>query len=115
MVNNMKKYWDGENWLVVEKCKYMKKYYLGNKLHRKNGPAIIWYYKNRQIFKKIYFKNGKYHREDIPAIIHYDKNGNISEERYYFNGNEINQEDINFYFPVDSKEKKFLFNLKYGE
>ena len=63
-----------------------KYYYLNNKIHKENGPALIYYYDNGNIEGKIYYLNDKRHREDGPAIIWYYNNGDIESEEYYLNG-----------------------------
>ena len=45
------------------------------------------YYKNGNISSERYLKNNKLHREDGPVLIRYYQNGNIYEEKYYENGN----------------------------
>ena len=42
-----------------------KRYYINNKLHREDGPAIE--YANDD---KFWYKNGMMHREDGPAIVY---------------------------------------------
>ena len=54
-------------------------YYLNGKLHREDGPAVIWPTGNVE-----YYLNGKCHREDGPAII------NPSGKIFYY----INDKDI---------------------
>ena len=39
-------------------------WYKKGKLHREDGPAIIW-----SSGRKDWYKDGKYHREDGPAVI----------------------------------------------
>ena len=51
-------------------------YYSGRKLHRKNGPAIIWPDGSKQ-----YYVNGMLHREDGPAII-----SSLGFNYYYIHG-----------------------------
>ena len=62
-----------------------KIFYLNGKLHREDGPAIIYYYDNGQILSEHYFLNGKHHREDGHTIIYYYQNGKIEREFYYLN------------------------------
>ena len=90
-------------------------YHQNGLCYRCDGPAIIYYYPSGFISRKDYYYNNSCHKWNGPAVIFYDKNGNISQEDYYFNGNRIKDEDINFCFPVDSKEKKFYINLKYEQ
>ena len=136
-------YWDGENWLEFHENNNSKMYILNEQLHRENGPAVIYYFKNGKIQVEIYLKNdqlhrengpakiryniignieekhyyqnGKRHREDGPAIIHYNIIGNIEEKHYYQNGTKIILEDLSFKFPIDTDEKKLYMKLKYGD
>jgi len=67
-----------------------------NKIHRENDlPAEIWYCKDRFIYRKIWYQNGKMHRVDGPAMIwyHSNSNGNIEEEYWYLNGEEYTEEN----------------------
>ena len=57
------------------------RYYLNDKLHRKNGPAVI--YKNGD--KRWYNQNGKYH--DGPAIEWAD-----GTKEWYLNGKELSSD-----------------------
>jgi len=61
-------------------------FYYNNKLHRKNNPTVIHYYKSENIFEEYYCINNRYHRKDGPAIIQYYNNGNISGKYYYIDG-----------------------------
>ena len=111
----IKYYWDGENWLIVSKNKYLIKYYFDNKLHRSDGPACIGYYNDGSIGMEQYYVNGLRHRIDGSAIIEYYKNGNIKKEKYFFNGIIFNLDELSFQLPIDSEEKKFMLKLKYGD
>jgi hypothetical protein len=64
-----------------------------NEYHREDGPAVIEYYKNRNIKYEDYYLNGKQHREDGPAGITYYENGNIFYEAYYLNNIEYSKQD----------------------
>lgn len=71
-------------------------FYLENgKLHRTNGPAII--YKNNDIFSDCigWHNNGKLHRTDGPAIIRYSCSAN-KDYNWYLYGKLITQEKFNF-------------------
>ena len=162
-------YWDGENYLYVEKTHDTISYYLNrilhrndgpakieynndgniskeeywinNEIYRENGPSVIYYFKDGSIFNEIYFKNNEIHRENKPARIFYYENGlvfleenlynglfhkidgpaviwyyhdNNNLKQYYFNGIEFEPDKLPFELPIDTKEKEFLFNLKYG-
>lgn len=69
-----------------------KIYYINNKRHRENGPAVINYKfiegKNR-IAEKWYYINDKCHRIDGPAGIDYEfiaGENRIIKKWYYING-----------------------------
>ena len=136
-------YWDGENWLTTILSYGFRLYYLNDikhredgpaeiwydkdgsiekisyykngKFHRKNGPASIYYYKNGYLTQKEYFFNGKRHREDGPSFIRYYRNNSIEKKEYWFNNIKFDPDDLPFELPIDTKEKQFLFNLKYGD
>jgi len=48
--------------------KKYEKWYLNNKFHREDGPAIQDWYKNGQKMYEKWCLNDKFHREDGPAI-----------------------------------------------
>jgi hypothetical protein len=52
------------------------------------------YYDNdkKNIHYEYYFRDNRIHREDGPAVIFYYEDGNIESEEYYYNGERI--EDI---------------------
>ena len=135
-------YWDGENWLEkIKNYKIIYKlndkmhrkdgpaviyyfdngkiqseiYYYNNKFHRNNGPALIEYYFNEKIQSERYLQNSKRHRTDGPASIEYYINGSIKLEEYYINGIEITSKDLPFELPLDTEEKELYFKLKYGK
>ena len=142
MVNNMENYWDGENWLTVKKDDDIIEYLNNGELHRKDGPASIFYNTNGYISIKEYHYNGKLHRENGPSLIHYKDDGTILDEYFYindkrhrkdgpavifyknnetilnqffyYNGINFDPDDLPFELPIDNPEKKFLFKLKYG-
>ena len=68
-----------ENYNRVEKDEFGIYYYLGNKLHRLNGPAIDYEYGD-----KFYYINDKLHRLDGPAAIY-----NNGYEEWYYEGKRI--------------------------
>lgn len=65
---------------------YYEKYIIHGKTNRNNGPSIIYYYDNGNIKFEQYLVNNKFHREDGPACIGYYENGNIKYEHYFLNG-----------------------------
>ena len=136
-------YWDGENWLKTALVFGIRIYHLNNMrhrkdgpafinyinknfisleeyryydfLHRENGPALSWYYEDGSISMKEYYLNGKRHRKDGPAAVIYHIDGLIKDEEYWFNDIKFDPDDLSFELPIDTEEKQFLFNLKYGE
>mgnify|MGYP006423788243 CR=1 FL=1 len=105
-------YWDGENWLTVYKINDKILYYFNDKLHRKDGPAVILSDNHRVI--KNYFYNGKIHRKDGPALLCISNSGEIIDKKYFYNGLEFDPKLLPFKFPIDDFEKKLYMNLKYG-
>ena len=77
--------------------KKFEEYFKDGKLHREDGAARIWYYKNRNKKYEHYYKHGKIHREDGAAWIWYDKNGNKEREAYYIDGKKLTKEQFNNY------------------
>ncbi len=64
-----------------------EQYYNNGLLDRKNGPAVIDYYRiTGNISSKTYYKNGKKHNTDSPAEIEYYDDGRVRSEGYYKNG-----------------------------
>jgi hypothetical protein len=59
-----------------------KYWYLNDKLHREDGPAIE--YANGD---KSWYLNGKYHRTDGPAV-----ERAIGTKRWYLNGDQLTEE-----------------------
>jgi antitoxin component YwqK of YwqJK toxin-antitoxin module len=84
-----------------------------NRLNRENGPAVIEYYKNRNIQYEDYFINGEYHREDGPAVIEYYENGNIKSEEYYLY-EQLHREDgpsyIKYYENGNVEYERYFLN-----
>ena len=142
MVNNMENYWDRENWLKVKRINNDTIFYLNEKLHRNDGPALIKFYENGvnerayyyngklhrnndpakivtrvngNILKEAYYFNGKIHRNNGPAVVWYHKDVSIKKENYFFNGIMFNPENLPFELPIDTKEKEFMFYLKFGQ
>ena len=60
-----------------------KAWYLNDKLHREDGPAIEYANGN-----KFWYLNGKRHREDGPAIEWAD-----GDKSWYLNGKEVTEEE----------------------
>ena len=75
-----------------------KRWYLNDKYHRTDGPAIEYYNGDKQ-----WFLNGKHHRTDGPAIEY--SNG---RKFWYLNGEELSQED---YIKTNRNNKLELLGL----
>jgi hypothetical protein len=62
--------------------------FVNGKRHRLNGPAHIMYHKyTNKISTQIYYENGKGHRLNGPAVIEFCKDtGNVRTEIYYQHG-----------------------------
>jgi len=69
--------------------KKSERWYLNDKLHREDGPAIQHWYENGQKKSKRWWLNGKQHREDGPAYQDWYDNGQKNSERWWLN-------DINY-------------------
>ena len=67
-----------------------KAWYLNDKLHRTDGPAIEY-----PDGTKEWFLNGKRHRVDGPAIEHSD-----GTKAWYLNGKPVKEEEL-FQFEID--------------
>ncbi len=50
--------------------------------HRKNKPAVLYYYQNKKVKSESWYINGNLHRLDGPSIIYYNEN-KIIKEFYY--------------------------------
>jgi antitoxin component YwqK of YwqJK toxin-antitoxin module len=46
----------------------------------------VEYYESGSIFRNIYYINDKFHREEGPALVEYSKDGIIINEAYFRNG-----------------------------
>ena len=110
----MKNYWDGENWLNIIEDKLSLIYYFDDKVHRNDGPAIIWYFFDGAIESKQYWYNGKIHRKDGPSVIMYDVNSFNILQNYYYNGKIFDPGNLSFEMPIDTEEKELYMRLKYG-
>lgn len=70
------------------------------KLHRDNGPAVIWYTGIKE-----WYKNGLRHREDGPAIIN-----DVTDEFLGFEDED--EEDEFFLEDIEYTEKEFINQLR---
>ena len=70
---------------AIEWADGAKEWYLNGKLHNKDGPAIEWAYGT-----KSWYINSKLHREDGPAIEY--ANG---YKYWYLNGEELTEAEFN--------------------
>ncbi|NMW59829.1 hypothetical protein HHJ81_01720 [Mobiluncus mulieris] len=55
-------------------------------LHRTDGPALVVWHPNNQVWLHKYYFHGNLHREGGPAIIEYDENGSLERSEYYRHG-----------------------------
>jgi antitoxin component YwqK of YwqJK toxin-antitoxin module len=66
---------------------HVKQWYQNDKLHREDGPALIWYFDNCDIYYEEWHYHDKLHRLDGPALtIYYPYTGQISSEQWYYHG-----------------------------
>jgi hypothetical protein len=70
---------------VAEHAEGDKRWFLGGKLHREDGPAIEWDNGDNS-----YYINDKLHREDGPAIECVD-----GDKQWYLNGEELTEAEFN--------------------
>ena len=89
-----------------------EQYFLNNKFHREDGPALIFYDKDGSICSEYYYLNGKCHRENGPAFISYYKNGKIQYENYFLN-DVLYANSNSETFQQDLKEYHSMVRLKY--
>ena len=103
-----------------------------SKLHRLNGPALIW-----NGGDKVWYKNGEIHREDGPAVIESngDKEWWVNDKQHrldgpavtwkdgfkiwYINDKELNKDEVenwirNNNINLKTKKGQSLFMLKFG-
>jgi len=79
-----------------------KRWYLNNKLHRIDGPAVE--YANGD---KFWYLNGKLHRTDGPAV-----KCITGYEAWYLNGKMVNKENVIINYNITEKEYiEFVINL----
>jgi hypothetical protein len=86
-----------ENYNRIKKYKSRTCYYLNNKLHRLDGPAIEW-----NNGDKFWYQNNLLHRLDGPAI-EWNIEWNIGNKEWYYEGKEINcksQEEFERYIKL---------------
>lgn len=62
------------------------KYFVGNKIHKENGAAVVGFYRNGKICYMKYFKNGKLSNAEKPSTLEFDKNGILRFQAYCLNG-----------------------------
>jgi len=71
-----------------------EQWWLDNKLHRLDGPAVVSYYKDGSIYSEYWYLDSKQHRSDGPAIVRYSKDGSIESEVWYLDGKQLTEEQI---------------------
>ena len=87
---------------IVEFSNGEKRWFLNDKRHRKDGPAIVG-----PNGEKHWYLNGKRHREDGPAIVY--SNG---EKRWYLNGKEVDFQTFELFYML--KYNKIYKEFKWG-
>ena len=85
-------------------------WYLNNKYHRTDGPAIIYYNGNDNIETECWYLNGKRHRTDGPAIILYRESGSVEREIWSLNDKYIDPKGYLISIPKTEEEKIGLIN-----
>ena len=74
-----------------------KRWYLNGKLHRTDGPAVVW-----PNGDKLWYLNNERHRTDGPAVEYAD-----GDKSWYLNDKEVQMEDV----LTDPKEQ-FWWRMK---
>ena len=98
---------------------HTKQWHLNNKLHRTDGPAVIYYYPSGNISSRGWWINGKKHKIDGPAYIEYiDSNKHfIYNEEWYVDGKRIHPEEWleenNYSLPLNNDQQIELL-LRFG-
>ena len=75
---------------------FRKLYYIDQKLHKENGPAITEFSKDGKINIEAYFINDNYHRKNGPAVVLYYSNERIEYSFWFFNAKEYSEEVNNW-------------------
>lgn len=57
-------------------------YYLRQRVHNEQGPAVVKYYGSGKIYKQFYYIHDQLHNTNGPAIIVHNKDGNITIKIY---------------------------------
>lgn len=71
----------------------------------RNYKKIISFKKNGIRFKECYYKGDKFHRLDGPAIIYYNQDGSIKQELYYIK-DILYKDELQYIIKADSYSKK---------
>lgn len=76
-----------EEWIYVgpNNQPYSKEYRLNGRLHRQDGPAMV-YYEEGKLKEERWFQHGSLHRQGGPAVTVY---GDEIEEEYWERGKKI--------------------------
>jgi len=73
---------------------YSKQWWVNGKRHRLDGPAQVWYHENGSISSECWRLYDNLHRLDGPAQVWYSKDGSIESERWYLDGKELTEEEV---------------------
>jgi hypothetical protein len=79
-----------------------KRWYVGSKLHRTDGPAF-----EGIDGTKMWMQHGRLHREDGPAMVHPD-----GKEEFYLNGTHVEKKDYDAFFARLAREKREMEELE---
>lgn len=69
-------------WRSADGLTTMEKYYREGRLHREDGPALVWRYANGSTMEK-YYRDGKPHREDGLAMVSRHADGTTVVEYFH--------------------------------
>jgi hypothetical protein len=71
---------------------FVKKWLINDQFYSINGPSAVWYHPNGQKYIERWYFDDDVHRLDGPAEIQYDFNGILTFEDYYLHGVQYSKE-----------------------
>ena len=84
---------------------WRKVYWLNNRRHNKNGPAVQFWYLTGQKHIEEYWLNGHLHNENGPARQCWTRDGQIYCEEYWLDSKQVTKEQV----MTTVKIKNFLY------
>ena len=93
------------------------KWVVKTKTHRKNGPALLIYYPNGNLYYKEFYIRDKCHKETGPASIKYDSYGKIVDKCWFLYGEQFSKHEyndvINFGNKIKNNKNLAIMNIKH--